>query len=98
MARGTAAGRRGQPTDTDELRPLLELLGEADAGREFEPGVTFIGGAVVLRRRDGGPVPATFGTLEELAVLEERGQAAEVAPQVFRITAAGRQALAGAGG
>ncbi len=98
MARGTAAGGRGEAPETDELRPLLELLGEADKGREFQPGVTFAGGAVVLRRRDGGPVPATFGTLEELAALRARGQVAEVAPRVFRITAAGRQALAGAGG
>jgi hypothetical protein len=93
MARGTAAGRRGQPTDTDALRPLLELLGQADEGREFTPEVAFAGGAVVLRRQDSAPVPATFGTLEELAALRERGQVAEVAPRVFRITAAGRQAL-----
>ena len=93
MARATPAGRRGETTDTDELRPLLELLGEADAGAEFAPEVAFSGGTVVLRRRDGGPVPATFGTLEELATLRERGQVAEVAPRVFRITAAGRHAL-----
>ena len=97
MARATAAGPRGQPTDTDALRPLLELLGEADAGREFQPDVAFAGGAVVLRRRDGAPVPATFGTLEELAALRARGQVAEVAPRVFRLTAAGRQALAAGG-
>ena len=93
MARAAAAGRHGGATDTDALRPLLELLGEADAGHEFQPDVAFTGGAVVLRRRDGGPVPATFGTLEELAALRARGQVAEVAPHVFRITAAGRQAL-----
>lgn len=97
MARATVAGRRGEAPDTDELRPLLELLGEADAGREFRPEVAFTGGAVILRRQDGAPVPATFGTLEELAALRARGQAAEVEPRVFRITAAGRQALRAAG-
>jgi len=95
MARATSAEGRGETTNTDTLRPLLELLGEADEGREFTPDVAFSGGGVVLRRRDGGAVPATFGTLEELAALRERGLAAEVEPRVFRITAAGRQALRG---
>ncbi|MDP9382884.1 MAG: hypothetical protein M3Q29_22650, partial [Chloroflexota bacterium] len=52
--------------DDDDLRALLELLREADEGREFEPGVRFTAGAVVLRRRDGAQVLATFGTLEQL--------------------------------
>ncbi|MDP9371248.1 MAG: hypothetical protein M3Q65_02070, partial [Chloroflexota bacterium] len=83
--------------DDDDLRALLELLREADEGREFEPGVRFTAGAVVLRRRDGAQVLATFGTLEQLTHLRERGQATEVAPGVFCITAAGRQALRAAG-
>ena len=93
----TAAARRPATPDDDDLRALLELLREADEGREFDPGVRFTGGTVVLRRRDGSQVPATFGTLEQLAQLRERGQAAEVVPGLFRITAAGRQALRAAG-
>ncbi|MDP9375013.1 MAG: hypothetical protein M3Q65_21710 [Chloroflexota bacterium] len=84
-------------TADDELRALLELLGEVDEDRDFDPGVRFTAGAVVLRRRDGGQVPATFGTLDQLAQLRGRGHAAEIGPGVFRITAAGRQALRAAG-
>ncbi len=91
------AAHRADTTAADELHPLLELLGEADEGREFQPGVAFAGGAVVLRRRDGGQVPATFGTLDQLAQLRGRGHAAEIEPGVFRITAAGRQVLRAAG-
>ncbi|MDP9372504.1 MAG: hypothetical protein M3Q65_08650 [Chloroflexota bacterium] len=39
----TAAARRPDTPDDDNLRALLELLREADEGREFDPDVRFTG-------------------------------------------------------
>ena len=97
MGKATTKAHHTDTAGNDELRALLELLREADEEREFDPGVRCTAGAVVLRRRDGALVPATFGTFDQLAQLRGRGHAAEVAPGVFRITAAGRHALRAAG-
>ena len=74
---------------TTEQRELLELLGEAEAGREYRPEVLCAPDIVALVRPDGTYVPTTLDGGALGAVLAG-GYVAAAGGELFRLTAAGR--------
>jgi hypothetical protein len=79
---------------TPSQRELLEILAEAEAGREYRPEVLCAPDIVALVRQDGTYVPTTLDGRDLAAVLTG-GCVAPAGEELYRLTGAGRASLAG---